>query len=57
VFVGALASVDPGPASAAALVSRVIFMVVDGGGAALSWLVRSPTRKPGVDERRDVPSV
>ena len=57
IFVAALASVDPGPASAAALVSRVLFMIVDGGGAALSWLVRSPAPNLGAEEKRDIPSV
>jgi hypothetical protein len=41
VFVATLSSVAPGPASAAALVARVLFMAVDGAGAGLSWLVRS----------------
>lgn len=49
VFLAALPSLDLGPASAAALVSRVLFMLVDTLGAAVSWLVRPSG--PIVDER------
>jgi uncharacterized membrane protein YbhN (UPF0104 family) len=50
VFLAALPSLDLGPASAAAVVARVLFMLVDALGAALGWLVRSSRAR--MDEQR-----
>ena len=38
VFV-ALAGVAAGPAAAAAILARVLFVLVDGSGAGVGWLV------------------
>ncbi len=47
VFLAALPSLDLGPASAAAVVSRVLFMLVDALGAALGWFVRPARARVG----------
>jgi uncharacterized membrane protein YbhN (UPF0104 family) len=53
VFLAALPSLELGPASAAAVVARVLFMLVDALGAALSWFVRSSgAQMDGSHERR-----
>jgi len=46
-FVGAV-SLLPGPALAIAVVSRLLFMVVDGVGAAIGWWYRRRTASVGV---------
>ncbi len=56
VFV-ALAGVAAGPAAAAAILARVLFVLIDGSGAGLGWLVlrgTEPTRAFGMTRKRTI---